>query len=160
MRFWGERRVGKHLHQAPVEQTRALRCVHRAARVTGQRLLIGRLAHQHLVAVGRSFNDHSLGLYPAGDGGRHFVAAEFGGVFLARLLNVGIGVDAQPGAAVLGDDHLAANLHLVDLLRAGIGRDVEPGDTQRRGARSGHRLFQLHRLAGEGRQRGGEQGEC
>ena len=158
-RLGDERRLGKHLDEAPVEQPRALRCVHRAARVAGQRFLIGRLAHQHLVAVGRSFDDHPFGLHPAGDWRRHLVAAELGGVFLARFLNVGVGVDAQPGAAVLGDDHLAANLHAVHFLRAGIGRDIEPGNTQRRGARAGHRLFQLRRLGGEGVQRGASQGE-
>jgi hypothetical protein len=80
-------------------------------------------------------------IQPEMGGGCH--RAEHGRVFGLHFLNVGVGVDAEPGAVFLGDHHFAADLDAVDLLGAGVGGDVEDGDAEGRGARAGHGLFEL-----------------
>jgi len=57
--------------------------------------------------------------------GAGVVGAEDGGIVAADFLNVGVGVDAEPGAAFFRDYHFAANLHAIDFLGTRVGRDVE-----------------------------------
>ena len=59
------------------------------------------------------------------------------------FLDVGVGEDAQPVTAFLGDDHLAADLDAANFLRAEIGGDIKPADAQGRSAGAGHGLLQV-----------------
>ncbi len=117
--------------------------VDRAAWIGGERFLVGGRAHEDLIAVGCVVDDDALGLHPAGDGGRGFVGVEDRGVAGVFFLDVGVGEDAQPVAAFLGDDHLAPDLHAAHLLRAQIGGDIEPADAQGRSAGASHGLLQV-----------------
>ena len=69
-----------------------------------------------------------------------------GSSFGVELLNVSVGVDANPWAAFFRYHHFAADLDAVDFLGSGVGGDIENGDAEGRGARAGHRLFELLRF--------------
>ena len=59
------------------------------------------------------------------------------------FLDVGVGKDAQPVAAILGNHHFAAYLDAADFLRTEIGGDVEPCDAKSGGSRACHGLLQV-----------------
>src|SRR5215472_1263205 len=108
--FRREGRVGKHFDDAAVEKARALGCVGRAARIACRRFLVGRLAHQDLIAVGGGLFDDAARFHPTGDGRGGVVAADDGLVLVGvDLADVGVGVNAQPIAALFRDDHFAAS---------------------------------------------------
>ena len=144
--FRGERGIGKHFDEPPVEIARTFGGVGRSARVRGQRFLVGCLAHQNLVAVGRGLNDDAFGLNPAGDGRRRVTGVEDRGIVAAGFFDISVGIDAKPRAALFGDNHFAANLHAIDFLRTCFGSDVEYRDAQRGRARASHGLDLLLRL--------------
>ncbi len=158
--FGHQRRVGEHLRDAAIEQARALRGIGRAARIGGQRLLVGGRAHQDLVAVGRGLLHDSL--WPPSS--RRWAAA-----FRLRRPSACPCRCACSSMSVLAKTRIQGPLFsattisrpictLSTFCELDVGRDVEPGDAQGRGARAGHGLHLLRRLlVGEGGKRGADQ---